>query len=180
MHNRLLNVMAALLLTGAAAGPLATRVYAADAATPERMKNLEQLMELAVDRFQLNRFIEARAALNRLQAENPTDAEAFALRKLFGEKIMLEMQKYGDRPQLNAAERQVLTLLGEAAFALDMTNAEKAADRAKAVKEAFVKNGYAADSFEASRAEALLQDIAALKADQPEEFRKLSSRVQAW
>lgn len=180
MHNRLLNVMAALLLTGAAAGPLATRICAADASSPERMKNLEQLMELAVDRFQLNRFIEARAALNRLQAESPSDEEAFALRKLFGERILLEMQKYGDRPQLKPAERQALALLGEAVFALDMTNAEKAADRIKAVKEAFVKSGFSAESFEVARADAIAQDIAALKADQPEEFRKVSARVQAW
>lgn len=180
MHNRLLNVLATFLLVGSLAGALISNASAADAAPTARMKKLEELMELAVDRFQLNRFIEARAALNRLQSENPTDEEAFRLRKLFGEKIMLEMQRYGDRPKLTAAERQALSLLGETAYALDLLSAEKAVNRAQAVRDAYAKNGYGPDSFEVKRAEALIETINSLQADQPDEFRKVSRDVQGW
>lgn len=173
MHNRLIKVMVAFLLLLAA--PHSVR-----AEDSERMQTLEELMEIAVDRFQLNRYIEARAALNMLIAEDPSDEEAFLLRKLFGEKVMLEMQRYGDRPSLSTAERQVLMLLGEAGFALSMRSPEKAADRIEKIIEAFKTNGYAEDTFEVKRAEALLEDVKSLGADNLPELAKVSERVTGW
>lgn len=173
MPNRLIKVMVALLLLLAA--PHSVR-----AEDSERMQTLEELMEIAVDRFQLNRYIEARAALNKLIAENPSDEEAFLLRKLFGEKVMLEMQRYGDRPSLSTAERQVLMLLGEAGFALNMRSPEKAADRLEKIIEAFKANGYAEDTFEVKRAEALLEDVKSLNAESLPELAKVSERVTGW
>ncbi len=145
-----------------------------------RMEKLKKLMELAIDQFQLNRIIESRAALERMMAEKITDEEAFNLRKIFGEKIIFQMQKYGNRPVLNIAERQAMTYLGEAAFALDMGNKEKALDRVQKLVEVFKKNGYEEKSFEVERAEDIKGELEKADGKNLDELHKINDRVTAW
>lgn len=60
--------------------------------TPEeRAQGLEQLMATATERFHAGRWDEAKAALDKIFAENPTAEEAVALRAMFGERILMEM-----------------------------------------------------------------------------------------
>ncbi|MBP5233694.1 MAG: hypothetical protein J6333_09825, partial [Planctomycetes bacterium] len=146
----------------------------------ERNKKLENLLEIAVDRFQLNRYVEARAALNRLLAENPTDEEAFKLRKLFGEKILLEMQRFGNRPTLNEAERKALQMLGEAAYAMDRAKPDKAADRLEEVVKIFQDAKYAEDSFALKYAQELATAVKGLSPESTEEIHEYSNKIHLW
>lgn len=172
MRSRLFMLIGALLLCGSFS------VVNAEENT-ERMQSLETLMELAVDRFELNRFVEARAALNRLISKDPSNEEAFKLRKLFGEKIMLEMQKYGVRPVLKPAERQILSLLTEASFALELRETQKASDRVQKVIEILSRNDYTATSFEMQKAQLIKSDLASA-GDDTVAIDKVNKLINSW
>lgn len=145
----------------------------------DRAKTLENLMEMAVDRFQLNRYVEARAALNRLIAENPTNEEAFKLRKLFGEKILLEMQRFGDRPVLNEAERKVLQILGEVTYAMDRSHPEIAAEKLDKIVQIYKDAKYADSSFDLKYAEELRDGVKGLNAGSTKEIREYAQKLHA-
>ncbi|GHT00763.1 hypothetical protein FACS1894139_17230 [Planctomycetales bacterium] len=146
----------------------------------DREKNLESLLQLAVDRFQLNRYIEARAALERLIADDPTDAEAFALRNLFGERILLEMQKFGARPTLDDAERRALQLLGEANYALDRGNPEQAGERLAAVAASFRDAGYPAADLSVKYAGQLAAELSKITVADHRAIAAVAEKVTRW
>lgn len=90
----------------------------ARAADSPRLDGLEKMLERAVDLFQMGRPVEAKAVLNRLIAEDPTNDEAYALRRLFGHRVLLDMQSYSVRSHLTQEERDILTALTVAGIAL--------------------------------------------------------------
>lgn len=169
------KLLLVLLLLGLSLGT--RRGFAEDG---ERIAQLEKLLEVAVDRFQLNRYIEARAVLNRLIAENPTDEEAFKLRKLFGEKVLLEMQKYGNRPTLNEAERKVLQLLGEAIYAVDRARPDKASERLEEVVKVYKSAGYAETSFACEYAQELAAGLKPLTETSTTEIKDYAKKLYSW
>ncbi len=64
---------------------------AGEQAGAERTKNLEKLLQVATDRFELGRYIECKAALDKLYALHPTDEECWKLREVFGDRILRHM-----------------------------------------------------------------------------------------
>ena len=88
---RIKTVLVVSLAAALAAGGWAR----AGDAEAERMKRLEAILAEAVDHFELGRFANAKAALDRLVAESFDDREAARLRDAFGE-IILEREAPAD------------------------------------------------------------------------------------
>ncbi len=63
----------------------------------DRQKNLRRLMELSADFFEMNRYVEARAELDKLLAENPSDEEAKALMDAFGARLLNRMHGFMEK-----------------------------------------------------------------------------------
>ncbi len=93
MRNR--AILSALLVGCLSLG---AGLYAAEDGEPtERYKQLEKLLSTATDRFELGRYIEAKAALEKIMAENPSDEECWKLREVFGDRILRHMVSFMDK-----------------------------------------------------------------------------------
>ncbi len=75
----------------------------------ERQGNLDGLMEKAMNYYQLRQYVKAKAALDKLLAEDPTAEECWHLRQIFGDKILSQMAGWVEGNQdLGGAALRVL------------------------------------------------------------------------
>ena len=94
MAIRHLGGVVAGLLLALAVAPAAGEEDQRAGAGGDRMQILEKLLREGVDRFELGRQYEAKAALDKLLAETPTDEECWKLREVFGDRILRVMSSW--------------------------------------------------------------------------------------
>ncbi len=178
-RSQLINriVMCCLLATAVFVVPGRSRAADSD----EKMQKLEGLLELAIDRFQLKDYIAARAALEKLIAENPSGEQALKLRELFGDKILLQMQKFGDRPALTVRERKAYAEINNAVNALEKNNKDAAREAMEKVAAIFGEKGAdVKDGFDSKRAIALAADIKDTDVKDYADLSKIADSVRLW
>ena len=84
------SLAVALVLAGWL-GVAAGRGQASEMPDSPRQRNMERLLDDAINAYQAGRWVEAMACLDRIVAEDPTHVEAWALREIFGDRLLRDM-----------------------------------------------------------------------------------------